>query len=255
MNPAGVLDRLLAPFRKAKAGVSGRGKYDKWRRWVEGDEPDGKVTNEIIAMHARRIPWREITRLANNRSLPSPESYWWDYVADTYVVTQSIAIRRQLDQGPNAVSLGRMLREMTDQPGAMTRARWLERWDADDPHNLFIANKQWDENFAGPDDPDALDPAIPAADLKALVEGGKKMRDYVNRHVAHVDRRGSKTIPNYNDIDDAIDLLGDVFQKYFAMLTAASHTQLEPAFQEDWTAPLRTPWLPPLGGAHRDLER
>jgi hypothetical protein len=39
------------------------------------------------------------------------------------------------------------------------------------------------------------------------------MRDYVNRHVAHVDRRGSKTIPNYNDIDDDIDLLGDVFQK------------------------------------------
>jgi hypothetical protein len=247
---ADALSRLVARFRRVEVEDAGHGRYDKWRRWLDGvadGETNGKITNEIIAMHARRVPWREITRLANNRRLPSPESYWWEYVLDTYVVTQSIAIRRQLDQGPNAVSLGRMLREMADHPGAVTRALWVELWDGEDEHNLWLANKQWDENFAGPDDPDTLNPELPAADLRALTEGGKTMRDYVNRHIAHIDRRGSKTLPLLSDIDDAIDLIASVFDRYFGLLTAGSHTQLEPVFQGDWAAPLRTAWLPPMG--------
>ena len=73
------------------------------------------------------------------------------------------------------------------------------------------------------------------------------MREYVNRHVAHMDRRGSNSLPTYNDIDAAIDLIGTIFHRYHGLLTASSYTQLEPAWQDDWAAPLRTAWLPPLG--------
>jgi hypothetical protein len=244
-----VAKLLPSPLRRRAVKVAGRGKYDKWRRWLDGaeGEANGKITNEVVAMHARRVPWREITRLANNRDLPAPGAYWWEWVVDCYVVTQSVAIRRQLDQGPNAVSLGRMLRELVDHPGIVTRELWLSSWRSDDEHDVRLANKQWDEHFAGTDDPDVLDPELPAADLQALVEGGHQMREYVNRHVAHMDGRGSKTLPTYNDIDDAIDLIGTIFRRYHGLMMAAAYTQLEPAFQDDWAAPLRTAWLPPRG--------
>jgi hypothetical protein len=134
---------------------------------------------------------------------------------------------------------------MVDHPGAMTRELWVASWEPADDHDLRLANKQWDEQFASPADPDALNPELPAEDLRALVDGGRRMREYVNRHVAHMDRRGSKTLPTYNDIDEAIDLIGRLFVRYHALLTASSYTQLEPAFQDDWAAPLRTAWLPP----------
>lgn len=246
------VSRLIpSPLRRRVARVAGRGKYDKWRRWLDGtdDETNGKITNEVIAMHARRTPWREITELEKGDGLPSPGAYWWEWVVDCYVVTQSIAIRRQLDQGPNALSLGRMLREMVDHPGVVTRELWLSNWSTqNDEHQAWIANKQWDENFAGKADPDVLDPDRVAADLQALVDGGAKMRGYVNRHIAHVDRRGSKTLPTYGDIDEAVDFIGSLFRRYYGLMMAASWTQLEPSFQHDWAAPLRTAWLPPLGG-------
>jgi hypothetical protein len=226
-----------------------RSKYDKWRRWLDGadGEANGKITNEVVAMHARRVPWRELTRLANRRDLPSPDSYWWEWVVDCYAVTQSIAIRRQLDQQTTAVSLGRILRELVDHPGAMTRELWLSSWEAKDDHDVWLANKQWDEKFASADEPAILNPALPTADLKALEEGGHRMRGYVDRHVAHLDRRGSEVVPTFNDIDDAVDLIGALFTRYHALLTASGYTQLEPAFQDDWAAPLRTAWLPAIG--------
>lgn len=236
-----------SPLRRRAAAVAGRGKYDKWRRWfekVEGNRNSGKVRNEVIAMHTRRIPWREITRLAKIGDLPAPGSYWWEWVVDCYVITQSVAIRRQLDQGPNAMSLGRMLRELVDHPGIVTRELWLSSWESDDPDDMRLANRQWDEKFAGKDDPDVLDPELVARDLRALVDGGRQMREYVNRHVAHMDRRGSQTLPTYDDIDDAIDLIGTLFSRYYGLIMAASHTQLEAVFQDDWAAPLREPWLP-----------
>jgi hypothetical protein len=220
--------------------------HERWRVWLEGaeNEAQGRLTSEVIGLHARRVPWRELTRLANRRDLPAPEAYWWEWVVDCYAVTQSIAIRRQLDQSANAVSIGRMLRELADHPETITREVWLATWGSDDDHGLWLANRQWDEKFADLAEPDALSQDLPANDLEALEDGGRQVRHYVNRHVAHMDHRGSETVPTFNDIDDAIDLIGTLFSRYYALMTAASFTDLEPAFQDDWAAPLRTAWLP-----------
>jgi hypothetical protein len=46
-----------------------------------------------------------------------------------------------------------------------------------------------------------------------------------------------------NDVHDAIDLMGRLFQKYGNLLTAASWVDLTPVLQHDWEAVFRVPWI------------
>jgi hypothetical protein len=48
-----------------------------------------------------------------------------------------------------------------------------------------------------------------------------------------------------DEIDHAIDLIGEIFTRYASLLTASGWALLEPAIQHDWLAPFRQPWIRP----------
>ena len=47
----------------------------------------------------------------------------------------------------------------------------------------------------------------------------------------------------FNDIHDAIDVIGELFQRYHLLFTAADMVDLVPVIQHDWLAPFRQPWI------------
>ena len=51
-------------------------------------------------------------------------------------------------------------------------------------------------------------------------------------------------LPTFGDLHDAIDGIGEIFQKYAVMLTGGWNL-LEPVIQDDWKAIFREPWIPP----------
>jgi hypothetical protein len=219
--------------------MTSRSRLAKWREWI-----DGRIANEIMAMHLRRVPWREVNEAAKAQDLPA--SYWWEYFSDTYAVTQSIAIRRQVDDDEHALSLGRLLTEIAAHPEECTRTHWLELWSEEDRDVYALGERQWADNYASDDDSELLKPQVPAEALVRLQEGSAKMKRYVDRHIAHHDRRGlpPDQMPTYNDIDAAIDLVGETFSEFVPLLQAQSYITLTPEFQDDWRAVFRVPWMP-----------
>ncbi len=114
-------------------------------------------------------------------------------------------------------------------------------WGWDDEH---FARKTFAEKFAG-EVGNHLDPSIPQGDLARLAEIAETVKSYVDQHVAHSDQKPGETMPTFNDIDAAIDVIGDLFTKYVLLLTAAGYAQLTPVIQHNWKAIFREPWLPP----------
>jgi hypothetical protein len=45
------------------------------------------------------------------------------------------------------------------------------------------------------------------------------------------------------DIHDDIDLIGQLFQKYYNLFTAAAMVKLVPVIQHNWKAVFREPWM------------
>lgn len=220
----------------------------KWRRWI-----DGPIKASVITMHHHRQVWRGIGKVIEEHG-DLPPSAWWEHYFDVYAETQAMAVRRQADLHPDVASLGKLLAEVTDDAQALTPDWWLGLWslDADDEYERAFARRQWDQEFGGGVGTH-LDPAIPEGDLERLMTGSERVKRHVDKHIAHSEDPGvrprdpgetaSDEVLRLDEIDDAIDMIGTIFNRYYSLMTAASMAFLEPAIQHDWLAPFREPWI------------
>jgi hypothetical protein len=238
-------------------------RIEKWRHRMEKG-----VANDVFTMHLQRFAWVRLHEMveANDR-LQGTESYFWEFLFNVYTKDQASAVRRQTEaHDEDVASLARVIFEMKETPTLLTREWWVGLWtgdDGNDPHWRQRAEAGFASQFGG-EVGDHLDPSIPEADLAALLDGSKKVRDYVDMHVAHFDartirrdggppepeledaptRKGAE-LPTLDDVHNTIDLIGRLFVKYENLLTAATWAELTPALQHNWEAIFETPWKPP----------
>ncbi len=80
------------------------------------------------------------------------------------------------------------------------------------------------------------------ADLTLLKAETATITRWADESVAHMGRKLS-TNPTFDQLDEAIDLLGLILQKYYQLITGAYLASVEPTIQHDWRAPFREAWL------------
>ena len=89
-------------------------------------------------MHLHRRVWIELRSiLESNNALPP--SYWWTFMADTYAVTQAVAVRRQVDNRKHVISLARLLIDIRGHSTLLSRRYFLSRFDPGDADKLAWA--------------------------------------------------------------------------------------------------------------------
>lgn len=228
---------------------------ERWRAWI-----DGKIRLNILEMHLQRDSYATVSRiLSANTSLPN--SYWWEFMVDTYITTEAMAVRRQADNDKRVASLARIMLEAKTQPHLITREHWIGQWRDDPDDRLWIqheALREWSAQYAGTTG-HYLDPAIPAADYEQLRSATSKVNRFVSEHIAHsqagihqpdrqqpadVDAASPGTMLTAHEVHEVIDVIGELFKKYYNLLTASSYAFLVPVIQHDWLAAFRVPWIP-----------
>ena len=213
-------------------------KIEKWLRWFEAP-----IFPEISAIYLHRHAFRTVRDMVqSNGELPG--SYFFEYIEDTYAVTQSVAVRRQAECTSRVKTLGRLIGEVEQDAARITRDFWIGLWTNEGMVRDGIADRGWTTKWAG-DVGDHLDPAIPARDLELLTTGAEKVADYVDQYLAHADARPKAGLPTFADLDAAIDLLGDLYAKYGNLLTASVYPMLVPKIQHNWLAVFQQGWMPP----------
>jgi hypothetical protein len=210
----------------------------KWTGWCENT-----IANSVLTMFLQRYAWLEVGKILEDNAGALPDSYWWEFMQDTYGTTQAVAVRRQADTHPDVASLGKLIEEIRGDASRITREFWLGLWDVgDDQIKRHVAERAWEEHYAG-NVGAHLDAAIPTADLDALTEGAANVKRYVDKHVAHAEAVPAGVTLTFEELHAAVDVIGDLFKKYSNLLTAGSYVQLEPVIQYDWKAAFTMPWL------------
>ena len=146
---------------------------------------------------------------------------------------------------------------------SLTRDWYLDHWGKDESYDeddkaywRRAGEGEWAKTFGG-EVGNHIDPAVVGADLTELRQGSRKVKHYVNKHVAHFDEGGvggrpkapgkkEIELPTLNEVHDAIDLVGRLFRKYHALFTAADVIELTPVLQHDWKAVFQMQWMPEL---------
>jgi hypothetical protein len=91
-----------------------------------------------------------------------------------------------------------------------------------------------------------IDPVAIQADVDQLRNAAAAIKKYSNKYITHLDRQPKAVVPGEEEIEAAINLVGELLKKYM-LLIAGNDLDLETCVLFDWTGSLTVPWLPPQG--------
>jgi hypothetical protein len=213
-----------------------------WLQWLEAIEKD------IWALDADRAIWREMVRIVRaNPQIPRPDTVM-DWITRMFVVGAASGVRRQVDRGPDVVTLRKLLESIAAHPNLVTRSAFCSLWgDQDDKTERMLANMYFND-FASPG-ADHVDPVIVNRDISDLLAACERVQRFAHQQVAHLDlahaipdARDQLVVPTFKDLNDALDLLGHLRKRYRFLLTAVD-SAITPGLPVDWTLPFTVAWL------------
>jgi hypothetical protein len=88
----------------------------------------------------------------------------------------------------------------------------------------------------------AIEPGQVRKDIDALQESARRITPYVNKHLAHLDQVPAPEFPESAEIDDAVQLLGDLLVRYELMLKNVDFA-VGPFFAFNWTSVFHEAWI------------
>jgi hypothetical protein len=178
--------------------------------------------------------------IADNPRIQINNSFY-GYITSTYVSHAVIGLRRQVKIDRQSISLALLLQELINKPEVLTRKYFVGLYEESSVKTL--ADKDFDR-FASPGAAH-IDPTKVKRDLQRLQDFTRKCEDFADMRIAHRDRREPKSLPTFNEVDDCISLLDELYVKYLLMFEAKAMDTLLPTWQYDWKEIFRTPWVPP----------
>jgi hypothetical protein len=226
--------------KQARIASRGAKSAETWQHWIKG-----RIRDDVLRLHQQRVIWDGMQQaISENPGLPR-HSVLWEYMFDTYTVAQAAAIRRLAETQDGSASLGRLLTQIgSGDGGPVTRAWWTSTWATN--WDLEAEGHERFDRIAGTGA--AEFPAETALDdLARLRSSAATVKLWVDRYIAHVDRRGLalEQAPSLADLHAAIDLIRELYVRYSDLLTRSrrSEAQRELDMELSWRQPLTQPWI------------
>ncbi len=208
------------------------------RRWITrlfGDLTDLFFRRQIF------LEYSDVVR-ANNAARDPPEFDQW--VRRHYAEAAALAVRRIVGQPKDrrSISLVRVLGEVESNRRAFSRS-WLRQRAA-----AREKSSHWGDNLI-----DRLVGSkarfIPVrwcqSRRRRILRCSQCLRRYVDKSVAHHDRRGvSGRLPTFDDLTSAVDEIDRVLVEVFLLITGDSFRTAFPYPNGNWRKVFMKAWLP-----------
>lgn len=210
----------------------------KWIKWIEVIRKDTESILLNKDIHSRYL---EIVKANKEIQLPSDFHEWTIRNYGSYVV---MAIRRQLDNDSDVISLKRLLTELKESSQSLTKA-WFRTLYKNSPNNGPIPMEAFAdgdfESHAG--NLEYFDSTIAESDLTKLETLGKAITRYANKQIAH--RTKVEASLTFSEINKFLEKFESIVKKYILLFTASGYASLTPVFQYDWEVIFTKVWLKP----------
>jgi len=200
------------------------------------------IKTEITQLVVDRHVYKEVLAIVRaNPTLRDLPDDFYAWMRRLYIESMTIRVRRLVDtHWKKPLSFVGLMDEIADHPEVLTRERFVQRY----PKNirLHVADRDFD-NYSRPGAAHVT-PSIIRNHRRRLMKAQRRLHDFVDKHVAHKDRRPLRRLPTFEELDACVDLLEELLREYIGMIEARALTQVLPVWQYDWKAPFRVPWIP-----------
>ena len=184
---------------------------------------------------------------SQNPDLQHAGGFFLRWAADNYVAASAMALRRELDGRKGSENLYHLLREIRAHPTVICRARFRNTWNGLQ-NEYYNADREFDQmpiiKVAADPDADHIDPASVDDDIRKLMSEDEVL-DHVETTFAHrAPVRQDAEVPTFGDLHHAIEVVREVFGRYYLILTHKALVFFEPTAQYNVFEPFRSPWIP-----------
>jgi hypothetical protein len=208
-------------------------KYEKWVRWFDAVRPDVK-----FLCYSRHI-YLEVQRMVElNPNLHAPSSFW-PFFRCNYAASAAIAVRRLVKHHKDSHSFEGLLDDMAQNPGAMTVMMYEKLYEGSNRKNMARRDFAAFSDGRG----EILDASMLKSDLATLKGAAKKIMDFADKRVAHLDRKAAIYNPTFDELHECISIIDGLACKYQCLLLGAYSDSMTPTIQDDWKAIFRVPWI------------
>jgi hypothetical protein len=166
-------------------------------------------------------------------------SEFYNWMRRAYVAEMTAAIRRLVDWDSRSISLVRLMEEIADHPEVISRRRYAGSYRSS---LLAVLRSHAFDRLAGPDGRQ-IDRRLIQKGRRNLLAAQRRLRVFVNKHVAHRARYPMRRLPAFDDLDACVDLLETIAEEYHLLMEGKALSPVVPVIQYDWKRPFRIAWL------------
>ena len=175
-------------------------------------------------------------------------------MASTFVRATAVGIRSQAKTSEESISLRRFLREVQKYPWLVSREHYISLYAGKEAWLVDSGQRKFDQ-LAG-EGSVHIPLAIVEEHLHELTQGVEAIEHYVDRRIAHYDRRGlAQPTPTFSVLTDSLKTLENIIVLYWEFLKGNSRREsprrgpsratMLPPILDDWEDIFRFPWIPP----------
>jgi predicted nucleic acid-binding protein len=187
--------------------------HEKWEEWLE------RIGADLLDLAVCTHVYQELIRIVLvNPSLRGVRSSYWHFLSLTYTDYAVAAVRRQVKDQGDSISLARLLRELAEHPAAALRSGASQ-----------------------------VDPAAVEADRSRLRSAVAEVEAVADRLVAHLDRRPPPERPQAPELYAAIEVLLEVFHRYRTLICDGPWDFNLTVSAGDWQELFKRPWIEERG--------
>lgn len=211
----------------------------RWRSWLP------RMRDDLSHLLGKREIFWELQEIARENQRILKHGSFFDWMCTNYIAAVAMAVRGFSDQANDVRSLWRLLYEILENPGVISRRshRTLYRGTPNSP-DFDMANLTFD-NVAGKGR-SVLTQRDIKRDLRDLEDSSSRVRKFANKRIAHRTAAGDlRRPPNLNELDNSMDTIDRIFCKYNLLLTASGMSSTFATRQYDWMEVLHEAWVPP----------
>jgi hypothetical protein len=208
----------------------------KWRSWVD------QIRGQLIQAHHNRELWEDTTE-AIRRVAPESPGTWIRHYSEMYAAGQLMAIRRVVRGGRDSISLVWLLKEIRAHPRVMSVDHYLGPVMERGASPEFVDDLRDEYERLWGDGHGHVDPAKTREAQESLIRTLRAPLEHADRRIAHIDRKAVETLLTFDDLSEALNEVGKVYQRWAALLTAV-HQELIPVVQDNWRASFAQPLFP-----------
>lgn len=209
-------------------------KREKWVRWLE------EIKQQVYSAMESRLIYRETSEIIQANSDLPKESAFYGRFQLWYAESALMAVRRQTKIDTQAISLARLMREIQQSPELINREYWVGLFEGYVIEHL--ADGMFDR-IAGVG-AKHIDPTGVEQDLSNLRQLVASCETWADKRVAHFDHGVAPKPPTYKQLDDAMDVIGGMLQKYYNLVTADTIAYTTPEILHNWKRVFEHAWLP-----------